>query len=79
MELEGKIKVIVKPNSAKNEILEYDEEKKAYKVAIKAAPEKGKANMELIKFFKKLTKKEVEIISGSRSRKKVLLLKKQKL
>lgn len=72
MELNGKITIIVKANSPKSEITGFDEEKKAYKVNIKAVPEKGKANAEVIKFFKKLTKKEVRILSGLKSREKVL-------
>ena len=33
---ENKFKIIVKANSKKNEIVEFDEEKKAYKINIKA-------------------------------------------
>jgi len=66
------IKVIVKPNSKKNEMLE--QEDNCYKIAIKAHPEKGKANKELIKFLHKLTKKKVTIISGLTSREKIVKL-----
>jgi len=48
------LKILVKPNSKKNEFLGYDENRKAVKVAIAAHAEKGKANMEVIKFFSKL-------------------------
>ena len=67
---DNKLKIIVKPNSSKNEVL--GEDKGRLKVAIKAEPEKGKANKELIKFFRKLTKSEVRIVSGLKSRKKML-------
>ena len=68
----NKLKIIVKPNSKKNEIKEFDEERQALKVNIKALPEKGKANAEVIKFFTKLLKKEVRIISGLKSKDKIL-------
>jgi hypothetical protein len=48
------------------------------KIAIKAPPEKGKANQELIKFLSKklrIPKSEINIISGLKSRRKEILLK----
>ncbi len=66
------IKIIVKPNSPKNEIRSYDKEKCAYKVNIKAPPEKGKANKEIIKFFSKLLKKKINIVKGLKSREKII-------
>ncbi len=66
------LKIIVKPNSLKNNITGFDKNKQALKVEIAAPPEKDKANKELIKFFSKLLKKKVKIISGSRSREKKL-------
>ncbi|NQV09027.1 YggU family protein [Candidatus Woesearchaeota archaeon] len=65
-------KIIVKTCSPKNEIIGFDEEKQAYRVNIKAVPEKGKANIEIVKFFSKLLKKRVEIIKGLKSREKIL-------
>lgn len=72
MQFDETLTIIVKPNSAKNEIVEYDESRKAYKVNIKAPPENNKANIEVIKFFSKISKKQVKIISGQTSKKKVL-------
>lgn len=69
---ESKFKVIVKPNSKKNEILGYDENKKAYRVAIKAKAEQGKANLELIKFLSKTLKKHVMIVKGFKNKEKLL-------
>jgi len=66
------LKILVKPNSKKNELLGYDESRKAVKVAIAAQAEKGKANIEVIKFFSKLLKKQVLIKSGLTSKEKVL-------
>lgn len=74
MDLKGKVTIIVKANSPKSGIAGFDENKQAYKINIKAPPEKGKANLEVIKFFKKLTKKNVKILSGLKSREKTLLI-----
>ncbi|MBW2973099.1 DUF167 domain-containing protein [Candidatus Woesearchaeota archaeon] len=68
------LKILVKPNSKKNEILGYDENRKAVKVAIAAQAEKGKANLEVIKFFSKLLGKQVRIKSGLASKEKLLKL-----
>lgn len=68
----GSLKIIVKPNKRKNKLLEYDKNKKAIKVAIKAPPENNKANIEVIKFFSKLTKKNTKIIKGKTSKEKLL-------
>ena len=64
--------VLVKPNSSKNEIVGYDESRCAVKINIKAEPEKGKANLELVKFLRKLLKKEVRIVSGLTGHMKVV-------
>jgi len=69
---ENKLKIIVKPNSPKNSVIGFDENKKALRISVKAAPEKGKANHELIKFISKLLKKKVEIVKGLKSREKIL-------
>ena len=66
------IKIIVKPKSGKNELIGFDNERKAYIVRIKAKAEKGKANIEIIKLFSKLLKKKVEIVKGLKSREKIL-------
>jgi len=66
------LKILVKPNAKKNEILGYDSARKAVKVAIAAQAEKGKANLEVIKFFSKLLKKKVQIKSGLTSKEKLL-------
>lgn len=73
MEFSGRITIIAKPNSPKTELLGYGEEKQAYRVNVHAPPEGGKANIELVKFFSKLTKKKVRIVSGLTSKKKVLV------
>ena len=66
------IKIIVKPNAKKNEIIGWNKDKQALQVAISAPAEKGKANIEVIKFFARLTKKQVKIRSGLTSKTKIL-------
>jgi uncharacterized protein (TIGR00251 family) len=65
-------KVIVKPNSSKNEIIGYDEARQGYLLNIKARPEDGKANIMIIKFLTKEIGKPVEIMSGKASRQKLI-------
>lgn len=67
-------KVLIKPNSLKNEIIGYDDGKKAYKIGIKEKAEDNKANKELIKFLSKLTGKRARIKSGLKSREKLIEL-----
>ena len=69
------LKIIVKPNSNKNEIIDYDNNKKAIKLNIKAPADKNKANKEIIKFFTKLLKKDVKIKTGLTSKEKLLIVR----
>lgn len=62
-----KLKVI--PNSSRTELKEENNQLRLY---LKTVPEKGKANKEVIKFFKKEFGLRVEIKSGEKSREKVL-------
>jgi uncharacterized protein (TIGR00251 family) len=66
---DGKFRVKVIPNSSKLELVEDGEGLKLY---LKAVPDKNKANRELVKFFKKRYDLKVEIVSGIRSRMKIL-------
>lgn len=66
------LRIIAKPNSPKTEINGWDENKKALRIAIAAVPDKDKANTELLKFLKKNTGMKCELISGARSREKVI-------
>ena len=68
------LKIIVKPNSPKTEIVSWDEERKALKVNIHARPEDNKANIEVVKFFSKQLKRKVTIKSGLRSKEKILFI-----
>lgn len=69
---ENSFKIIVKPNSNRNELLGYDKERGAYRVNIKAKAEDNKANIEVIKFLSKLLKKRVKIIKGLKSKEKII-------
>ncbi len=80
----GLLKIKVVPNASRTELVEENdwnednkkdskkENNKSLKLYLKAAPEKGKANQEVIKFFKKEFGLRVEIKSGLKSREKVL-------
>mgnify|MGYP001584778334 CR=1 FL=1 len=61
------VKVI--PSAGRTELKEENARLKLY---LKSAPEKDKANMELIKFFKKNYHFSVRVKSGATARKKVL-------
>lgn len=65
-------KIIVKPNSSRNEVVKFDKYKKAYRVNIKEKAEDNKANIEIIKFFSKLLKKKIKIVKGLKSKEKVI-------
>ena len=69
------LKIIVKPNSNKTEIINFDENNKIIKVNVKAPADKNKANLEIIKFFSKLLKKKVIIKKGLKSKEKILEIK----
>ena len=65
---QGIIKVILKPNSSKNKIREFDSKRKAYKIDIKSPAQDNKANIELVKFLSRALKKDVKITKGFKSR-----------
>lgn len=73
MEIKEEIfKVIVKPNSRKNEILGYDKERQAYIISIKEKAEDNRANIELIRFLSKMLGRKARIKSGLKSREKIM-------
>jgi uncharacterized protein (TIGR00251 family) len=63
------IKIKVKPNSNKNEIIDCDN---FYKVNVKKPAEDNKANIEVIKMFSKKFNKRVKIVKGLKSKDKIL-------
>jgi len=59
------------PNSGKTEIVEQMTDG-VWKMRVKAIPEKGKANQEIERYFKKVLKKSIVIIMGkTQGRKRV--------
>ncbi len=66
------VSIIVRPRAPETKIMKWDTEKNALRVDVAAPPEDNKANREIIKFFSKLTKKKVTILTGLTSKKKVL-------
>lgn len=64
------VEVTVHPNSPKFSI-KFNNRIKVY---CKSPPEKNKANLEIIKEFKRTFNREVEIISGLKSKKKRLII-----
>ena len=65
-----KLKIKVKPSSSKNKIVKMEDG--TFKIWIKSAPEKGKANKELQKYLKKVTGTTVKITSGLTSENKTI-------
>lgn len=65
---QNKFKILVRTNAKENKLECFDKEKGVYRLDIKARPENNKANVEIIKFFSKMLKKEVMIASGYKSR-----------
>ena len=65
----GTLTLRVAPRSGREELVEREN---GLKLFLKAPAEDNKANLELIKFFKKEFKLKVEIISGMKSREKVV-------
>lgn len=69
-----KIKVKLHPNSSQEKIKEIERDKE-YEVWIKEKPIERKANEKLIKTMRKYFKKNIKIISGFSSRKKIVDIK----
>lgn len=67
-----KFKIIVKPNSRENMIEGFDSQRNAYIVHVKAKPEDNNANIEIIKFLSRYMKKRVRIVTGLKSKEKII-------
>jgi|TARA_Y100000310_G_C20465610_1_gene707501 uncharacterized protein (TIGR00251 family) len=65
------MKILVKANAKENSI-KFDENLNVYRVSVRAKPENGKANLEIIKFLSKHYKKKVKIKSGFKSKRKTI-------
>ncbi len=73
--MDVRLKVHVSPGSRRGEILGYDEWRNALMVRVKSPPEGGKANREVVKLLSEFFSADVEIVSGHRSRSKVVVVK----
>ena len=71
-----RFRILVKPDCSENKLVGFDESRNAWRVEIAAPAEDNKANIEVIKFFSKLTKKRVRIVSGLTSKEKLLSITK---
>lgn len=65
-----RIQVKVKARAPRSEVLK--EENNVFFVAVAAPPEGGKANRELVRFFSKKFGKKYRIVSGLKSKNKIL-------
>ncbi|MBM4165676.1 MAG: DUF167 domain-containing protein [Ignavibacteria bacterium] len=68
-----KISITVKPNAKTNEVLQQDDG--SFLVKVNAPPNDGKANEKVIELLAKhfsATKRNVNIVSGMTSRKKII-------
>ena len=63
------ITIRVIPNSSQQKLVEENNRLKLY---LTSMPDKNKANLELVKFFKKKYNLNVQIKSGSKNREKIL-------
>ena len=66
------LNIEVSPKSDKFRITGYNPWRESVEVKIKAIPQKGKANKEIISEFSKITETAVEILSGHKSHHKIL-------
>lgn len=71
-----KIKVYIKPNSNKNEFCGFDNDKGCFIFRIKAPAIDDKANIALMNYVKKEFKADCRLISGVKSKLKILAVEK---
>ncbi len=71
----ARVRVHVSPKSKKSEVAGYDEWKGAIIVKVRSHPEGGKANREVEQVLSEFFGVDVEIVSGHRSRDKVVAVK----
>ena len=65
-----KIKIKVHPTSGKREIMKKSDDE--FEVYLKSAPENNKANIELVKMVNKYFGREIKIVAGKNSKKKIV-------
>ena len=70
----GTFMLEVKTNANNTKLKEFNNSKKSYLMEVAAPPQDNKANLEIIKYFKKNLKKDIRILSGLTSKKKLIRL-----
>ncbi len=68
------VKAGIVPNSMEFKIIGFDEWSSALKIKLTSAPEKGKANKELVEKLGKILKTKVKILQGEKSSNKKILI-----
>lgn len=66
------VDIEVSPGSSGFSISSYNTWRNRIEIRIRAIPQKGKANQEIIQEFSHLTQKKVEIVAGHKSRQKTI-------
>ena len=69
------VEVMVSPNAARSEIVGFDEWRGRLVIRLRAPPEKGEANEELVSLLGERINAQVEVLKGHTSRMKIVLLR----
>ena len=69
--MRNRLKIIVKPNSSKTEVIGWDDSRHALRIAVAAPPDKNKANLALMKFLSKRYG-SCSLVSGASAREKIV-------
>jgi len=69
--LSDQISIVAKTKQRKS-FIEFDKDRKVYFVGVKSSPENNKANIEILKLISKKFGKNARIISGRKSKKKLI-------
>ncbi|HII15662.1 MAG TPA: DUF167 domain-containing protein [Nanoarchaeota archaeon] len=64
------LNILVRTKAGKSEFSGFDPVKNAYRVSVKASPEHGEANLEVVKVLHREFKLPVRIMSGFKSKEK---------
>ena len=70
IEAYGCADIVVKLRAGSTRVFGYSEDDCTFTLAVKAVPEKGEANMEILKYLSRITKREAKIVKGATSRRK---------
>jgi len=64
--------IVVKTNANETKLKEYDAQRRVYLMDVAASPTDNKANEEIKRYFKKEIGRNMRIISGATSKKKLI-------